>query len=346
MSATNQRNKETVWGLWQRLNHVPAEEIAATLQAAVHPDIAWHGPHPINNVNGIDNLVTAFWQPLRHAFPDLKRTCDIFVGGQSEGEDWVTATGYFTGTFHNNWQLAQAAIPATGRKTYIRFGQFYILRDGKIAESFLILDLLDVMRQAGYQLLPPARGAEGGRVPPPRGNDGVKLVEQDELETRQTLQLVWAMIGGMRRYDGQNLASMEQENYWHPQFRWYGPVGIGTSRSLVEYQEFHQGPWLSAFPDRDSSRVETGRRMGLVAEGNCAAGGIWDWSYATHTGEYLGLAPTGIHFTIRDFDWWRREGDLLVENWVPIDMIDIFKQFGVDLFDRLRQQIESENSRY
>jgi hypothetical protein len=44
--------------------------------------------------------------------------------------------------------------------------------------------------------------------------------------------------------------------------------------------------------------------------------------------------------TIRDFDWYRREGDLLIENWVPIDMIDLFMQMGVDLFDRLRRQVE------
>ena len=337
MTLINQQNKEVVWEMWQRLNHVTPDELAKTLQSAIHPDIAWHGPHPINEISGVDNLATGFWQPLRNAFPDLKRTCDVFIGGESAGDHWVTATGYFTGTFFQDW----LGIPATGQKTYIRFGQFCVMHDGKMTESYLILDLLAVMRQAGFQLLPPARGAEGGRVPPPRTNDGVKLLEQDELESRQTLQLVMAMVAGMRRYDGQNLASMEQEHYWHPQFRWYGPCGIGTSRSLVEYQEFHQGPWLRAFPDRHGRRVEAGRTMGFVAEGMYGAGGIWDRPYAMHTGEYLGYAPTNVYFSIRDFDWWRREGDLLVGNWVPIDMIDIFRQFGVDLFARLRAQTNS-----
>jgi hypothetical protein len=40
VSAINQQNKETVWGLWQRLNHVSTEDIAATLQSAAQPDIA------------------------------------------------------------------------------------------------------------------------------------------------------------------------------------------------------------------------------------------------------------------------------------------------------------------
>ena len=310
MSELNQQNKEIVWALWRRLNHVSVDNLSANLQSAIHQNIAWHGPHPINAISGVDNLARGFWQPLRHAFPDLKRTCDIFIGGESDNDDWVTATGYFTGTLFNDW----LGKPATEKKTYIRFGQFCVMREGKISESYLILDLLSVMRQAGFQVLPPARGAEGGRVPPPRTNDGVKLIEQDELESRRTLQLIVAMIEGLHRFDGKNLASMEQEPYWHPQFRWYGPCGIGTSRSLSEYQEFHQGPWLRAFPDRGTSPVDSGRRMGLVAEGMYAAGGIWDWPYATHTGEYLGLAPTGIPITIRDFDWWRREADLLLEN--------------------------------
>ena len=50
----------------------------------------------INQINGVDNLDTGFWQPLRHAFPDLKRTRGVFIGGESAGDDWVTATGYFT----------------------------------------------------------------------------------------------------------------------------------------------------------------------------------------------------------------------------------------------------------
>ena len=45
--------------------------------------------------------------------------------------------------------------------------------------------------------------------------------------------------------------------------------------------------------------------------------------------------------TLRDFDWWKREGEYLIENWVPIDMIDLFRQMDVDLMERLRQQIEA-----
>lgn len=43
---------------------------------------------------------------------------------------------------------------------------------------------------------------------------------------------------------------------------------------------------------------------------------------------------------MRVMDFWRREGDLLAENWVLIDIVDIFRQFGVDLFARLAEQVE------
>ena len=48
---------------------------------------------------------------------------------------------------------------------------------------------------------------------------------------------------------------------------------------------------------------------------------------------------------MRMMDWWRREGDLLVENWVFIDIIDVFLQFGVDIFEKLRRQIQGKNSK-
>ncbi len=41
---------------------------------------------------------------------------------------------------------------------------------------------------------------------------------------------------------------------------------------------------------------------------------------------------------MRVMDWWRREGDVLTENWVLIDMIDVFLQLGVDLFADILSQ--------
>lgn len=46
---------------------------------------------------------------------------------------------------------------------------------------------------------------------------------------------------------------------------------------------------------------------------------------------------------MRVMDFWRREGNLLRENWVLIDTIEYFLQLGYDLFERLRMQIDSRS---
>ena len=345
----NQKNKEIVWDLWQKLNHVGVENVPAAIRAAVHDDVDWNGSAPIDQISGVDGLIADFWLPLLHSFPDLKRAPYIFMGGIETGEaayasevgtEWVSGCGYLSGTFVNDW----LGIPATGQKTNIHFGQFYVMRDGKIAESYAQYDILAVARQAGYQVLPPAPGAEGGKIPGPVAKDGILLTEQDPLASRKSLQLVEAMGRGLGRYvrsrDGGNMRRMEQEKYWHPDMKWYGPSGIGACFSLEEFEDFHQRPWLHGFGDRNLPHGG-GRIMGFVGEGKYVCGGIWDTVFSHHHGDYAGIPATGTLMTIRDFDWWKREGDYLIENWVPIDMIDLCRQMGVDLMDRLRQQVEA-----
>lgn len=347
--SANQANKTAVWDYWQKLNHVGAENVAEVIRAAVHEDVNWNGSAPIDQLLGVDALISGFWEPLLNSFPDLKRTPYIFLGGiddgesaygSGDGEQWVSGCGYLTGTFVRDW----LGIPATGKKTNIHFGQFYVMSEGKIAESYVMFDILSVMRQAGFQVLPPAPGAEGGKVPGPLAKDGVMLTDQDPLESRKTVQLVDAMGRGLERYvrsrDGADMTKMEQWQYWHRDMKWYGTTGIGLCFNLEEFEDFHQRPWLHGFGDRGLSQDGGGRLMGFVGEGNYSCGGIWDTVFSKHNGEYAGIPATGKLMTIRDFDWWKREGDLLVENWIPIDLIDLFRQMGVDLMDRLRVQVE------
>ena len=339
-SEVNQTNKERVWDFWQRMNHIGPDGAADLIRSAFHEDVNWNASHPINQLEGVETLITDFYRPLLESFPDLRRDPYVFMGGGFEGEYWVSATGYLTGTFVKDW----LGIPATDDKTNIWFGQFYVMKDGKITESYAVLDLLAVIRQAGFQVLPPARGAEGGKVPAPLTGDGILLTEQDELESRKSLQLVGHMGAGLRRYvrsrDLGDMSSMEQGHYWSQQMHWYGPSGIGACFSLEEFEDFHQRPWLHAFGDRNMPRSGPGRRMGRIGEGNYVCGGIWDLAFSKHHGEFRGIPATGKLMTMRDFDWWRREGDCLVQNWVPIDIGDLCMQMGVDLWERLRRQVE------
>jgi hypothetical protein len=38
---------------------------------------------------------------------------------------------------------------------------------------------------------------------------------------------------------------------------------------------------------------------------------------------------------VNGLDFWRREGDRFTENWVFVDMLHLFRQFGVDLLARI-----------
>ena len=46
--------------------------------------------------------------------------------------------------------------------------------------------------------------------------------------------------------DRASLDEMGQVNYWHPNFLWYGPAGIGTTRGLSGFEDYHQIPFLVA----------------------------------------------------------------------------------------------------
>jgi hypothetical protein len=45
------------------------------------------------------------------------------------------------------------------------------------------------------------------------------------------------------------------------------------------------------------------------------------------------VKASGQLFAVRVADWWRRDGDLLVENWVFVDLIDMLLQLDYDVFE-------------
>jgi hypothetical protein len=300
---------------------------AARIAEVYDPGVEWHGPHPLNDCVGRDAVAALLWEPLLAAFPDLERRDDIQIGGEWQGTPWIGSTGHLVGTFHDDW----LGIRATGGFATIRFGEFVRLRDGRACEAYVILDLLDLMRQAGIWPLAPQLG-DAGRVTGPATHDGVQRGPGDPAEAAASLALVEAMIAGLMRYDRRSLDSMEQWRYWHPEFVWYGPAGIGTCRGQEDYRRVHQGPFLAAFPDRVG-----GDHKCRIAEGRYVGSTGWPSVRATHLGGgFLGLPPTQRRVGMRVMDFWRREGGLLRENWVFIDLLDLLGQMGLDVMARMR----------
>lgn len=291
------------------------------LTAAAGPDATFALAYPINDLAGPEAFAGGFLAPLRTAFPDAERRTDILIGGDFGGSDWVAAMGHYAGTFAAPF----LHIRPTQGLAFLRFGEFYRMEEGRITGAYILLDLIDLMRQAGAMPLPRSPGAEL-LIPGPATHDGIRLAAKPEEESRRSIELLEAMAAGLRAYDRKSLDSMGQERFWSPQMIWYGPCGIGSNRGLKGFQTYHQIPFLTAFPDRHGVGHKARFGDGPYA---CLAG--WPSLEATHTGPYLGHQPTGRTVTMRVMDFYRRAGDRLAENWVFIDLPDLFRQMGVDL---------------
>ena len=314
---------------WAAIGKRPAGQWSGALMDLYHGDLAWHGPHPINSHRGAATVLEKFWRPFLASFPDIERRDDILIAGSFAGGTWVGATGYYAATFAHDW----LGIRATGGVVNLHYGEFSRMQAGKVHEVYLIVDILDLMRQAACWPpgVPKGRGLMD-RVPGPATRDGVALAASAPGESKHSLELVEAMIKGLLLdYDGRTLESMAQERFWHPHMMWYGPAGIGTSRQLKGFQDVHQRPFLQAFPDRMG-----GDHKARIADGAYVGSTGWPSVRATHLGPWLGCAPSGRRIGMRVMDFWRREGNLLRENWVFIDLIDLFLQMDVDVMSAIR----------
>lgn len=323
----NPQHKALVWETWQGMNHGGRAEVVCQ---ALHADVVWHGFQPLRHLRGSAQVWAAFWRPLLHAMPDLVRRPYVFLSGWYEGGDWVCGTGDFVGTFARDWPLERFTLPASGTTVHFRFGEFCQVRDGRITEIRIIVDLPDLLRQAGIDLLPPNYGRDLW-IPGPLAGDGLLLEEQDPAESKKTLGLVEEMIfGGLNKYDQKSQDSQGLERFWHPHMVWHGPAGIGSAYGLDEFKKNAQGPIVRAFPDRKGIGHQA-----RLAEGAFAASTGWPSLVGTHQKDYMGWPPTGERIGWNIMDFWKRDGDLLLENWVMIDLIGAALESGVDLLARL-----------
>jgi predicted ester cyclase len=294
---------------------------AALTQGLYAPDCAFNVSAPVEALRGTAEIIDRFWRPVLAAFPDLERRTDILMSGVFKEGDWFASSGYLVGHF----TAPLFGIAPTGRPHWLRFGWFDRVADGKVVESYVILDIARLLIEAGQWSLRPQLGELWS--PAPVTQDGVDLLPAGPAESARSLALVEAMIAGLMQYDRKSLASMGMVRFWTPQFHWYGPGGIGSARGHKDYERAHQGPFLNAFPDRVG-----GNHKCRIGEGAYVASTGWPSLNATHLGEgWIGLPATGKRITQRIMDFWRREGDYLAENWVFIDMVDLIRQLGHDL---------------
>jgi predicted ester cyclase len=334
----NQLHKQIIWDYFHHENIQKVSVLKEHLSSIEHPDARWFGFAPYGEIAGIDAQIDEFWVPLQNAFPNLERQIHIFMGGASSGNVdgsfenryWVGATGLFNGSFQQEWQIGTLKIPANQQLVKLRWAEFFRFEEKKIAETYLMLDLVDFFDQINHPILPQCKG-DPSIYPAPSTGDGLLHDALDLEISMGSLQLIRDFLfKGLNLFDKRNLKSMGVSDFFHDSVRWYGPGGIGACLSLKAFEEKHQKPWLIAFPDRRVCDLDS-----LFAEGNYVASSGWTGVKATHTGPYLGYPASRNNIHFNGIDFWRREDGLFVENWVFVDMIHLFGQMGINLLDTL-----------
>lgn len=312
-------------------------DIYALLNAAFNPESKLYVTKPFEDMDGLGSAMNHFWNPLLHSFPDLEIQPYILLADSYENRDYVSCSGNMIGTFVKNW----LGIPAHQQASWLRFAAHFLIEEGKIVKAWFFIDVLDVMRQVGYDFFP-SLGKTG--VPPgPQTQDGLVLYETSPAESKDTLDLTNRMLTALGEYDGKTLESMDQTRFWDARnMMWYGPCGIGTTRGLKGFERNHQVPFITAFPDRGITEKKGEDYFTQIGDGNYSCDFGFPAMYGTHLeGAWLGVEATGKQVTMRVVDYWRREGDLLKENWVFIDIIDIMDQLGIDVFDLLNIHVSN-----
>jgi hypothetical protein len=282
--------------------------------------------HPFNKVTGAAGLLKAVLEPLAASFEGLYRRDDILMGGTSDGHGWVSCHGNYAGHFARDW----LGLRASGRMEYLRFGEFHRLEGGRVVESFVFLDIPQLAIATGQWPIATSPGRDRGYtgfLPGPTTQDGILLRDSDPARSESSKRLVEVMLAGLATKDE------SWRPYWHPNMVWYGPAAFGSFLGIENFAGF-QVPFEQAFSVWSGGSRGNGvtRHFTRFGDGDYVCSGGWPSLMAVQRAPFLGQPSRGDMLLMRVSDWWRREGDLLIENWVFVDIPDVLLQMGLDLF--------------
>lgn len=335
MNDRVQSAKRLARAYWDAVDRANPEEMSALCRAHLSSSFNADGPSPFKKFNSHLALAEGFLAPFKAAIPNLTRHFHIFMAGISNGRQdgvgddavWVGACGYFFGHAVEEF----LGIPKRDLELRLRWSEFLRIENNEIVQSQFLIDFVDWFEQVGCPVLPKSKGVPFV-FPAPTAYDGLLFSEQNGRISRDTLSFARRFIfGGLNGFDQSDLKSMGMADYFHPNLKWYGPGGIGGCLSFNEFEDFHQRPWLIAFPDRKVKDLDN-----LIAEDRLVGASSFPGVLATHKGPYQNTQSTGHKISFNGIDFWLKTDDQFTENWVFVDMIDVFNQFGVDLFARMK----------
>lgn len=325
---SNSDNKERIRALNNVMYDFELSAVESELDELISDTATIQYGYPFEQLANKQSLISDLYQPLLHAIPDLEKRAYISMGGEANGQQWVGCAGYYTGRFLEPW----LDIPPTGHQVSMRFHEFYRFESGKVVEVQALWDIPELMMQANAWPMTPSLGREW-HPPAPATLDGI-VGQTNATQADTSLTIVSEMLNGLSMHAQGGVEAMNLDAFWHPKMSWYGPSGIGTGRGISGFRNWHQIPFLNALPDR---RTKEGNGY-LFADNNYVAFTAWPGMEMTVSGSgWLGIAPSNQNITMRSLDFWRVEGDKIRENWVLVDLLDVYHQLGVDVFARMKE---------
>ena len=244
------------------------------------------------------------------------------MAGSFEGQDWVSSTGYYVGHFEKDW----IGLKATNTLCYLRYGEFHRIENNKAVESYIFLDIPELMiacKQWPLDMGPGHSRGYTGLIQGPASQDGVLKHDAEPTEAQKSYQIVTDMLN--------QLATQDEawRPYWHKNMMWYGPGAFGSFVGIDEFASF-QVPFESQFEGWSGGTKNNGltKHFTRFGDSNYTCSGGWPSLTGVHVKPFLGQSPTNERVFMRVCDWWRRENELLVENWVFVDVPHVLLQLG------------------
>ena len=142
--------------------------------------------------------------------------------------------------------------------------------------------------------------------------------EDHARRSAESLEAVKRMEAGL--VAGEN----DMLRYFTEGFVWRGNRGCGTKEGVEQFRRNWQLPIRAAFTDRDYKTDK------FIADGEWAA--CYGHIEATHSGPFMGIAPTGKRVRIPYMDFWRIEDGRIADNPVFVDFAEVCWQLGRDVF--------------
>jgi steroid delta-isomerase-like uncharacterized protein len=138
-TAQETSNKATFRRFHDAMNTGDAEVISKTIDELVDPNVLIRTPLPIDATGA--QALKQVWAMLLRAFPDLHVAVEDVI---AEG-DKLVCRNTVTGTHQGEYM----GLPPTGKS--VTYNEIFIVRfaDGRIAETWGVVDVLSQMRQLG-----------------------------------------------------------------------------------------------------------------------------------------------------------------------------------------------------